>query len=249
MPRAPLYALAAALSLIAAIAIFGDREPEPAFAEVPPAPRLPDSPPSTGAVLAGAVDASVLTAIEEDLTEQAAARSTSTTSTSTTTTPTTTTTTISKTSDGGSSPPAKPSSPKPSPGTTTTTEAPAEEKPSGGFDSGAESQFDGLIDSLRSSNGLTALARNGSLDAHARDWARHMGESGSLSHSNLGSLMPPWTSVAENVGQGGSVSQVFDLLNGSSGHRSNMLGDFTHVGIGVWRDANGTIWTVHVFAR
>ena len=46
-----------------------------------------------------------------------------------------------------------------------------------------------------------------------------------------------------------AVDAVFDALAGSSGHRANMLGDFTHVGVGAYRDANGTLWTAHVFAR
>ena len=70
-----------------------------------------------------------------------------------------------------------------------------------------------------------------------------------LAHSNLNSLVPPWSGAAENVGRGGSPSGIFGMLKGSPGHRANMLGDYTHVGIGVWMDSNGTIWTAHVFAR
>jgi uncharacterized protein YkwD len=73
-------------------------------------------------------------------------------------------------------------------------------------------------------------------------------ESG-LSHSDLGSLLPPWSAAGENVGTGGSVESVFGALAGSSGHKANMLGDFTHFGIGAWVDSDGTIWTAHVFTR
>jgi uncharacterized protein YkwD len=76
-----------------------------------------------------------------------------------------------------------------------------------------------------------------------------MAERGDISHSNIGSLLPPWSSVGENVGAGGSAGSLFDALVDSSGHRSNMLGDFTHMGIGAWRDSSGTLWTAHVFAR
>lgn len=247
-------ALAAVVALIAAVAVVSSNDPIVAYAEVPPAPHFSDAPPITAHVLAGAVEASVLPEIEQDLTEEAQARVTSTTTlpppaeevgvddvetapapaetpgatTPASPSPTTTTTTVAA--------------------TTTTTEPAEEPPPSGSFDPAAESQFAGLINSVRSSNGLGALSRDGSLDARARDWAKYMAESGSLSHSNLGSLMPPWTAVAENVGQGGSVSQIFDLLAGSSGHLANMLGPYTHFGIGVWRDADGVLWTTHVFA-
>ena len=139
-------------------------------------------------------------------------------------------------------------------GTTTTTTPPAsttttEPPPAGGYDSGAESAFASKINGLRSANGLGSLARSGSLDAEARSWAKYMAGQGSLSHSNIGRLIPPWEAAAENVGSGGSVDSIFGALAGSGGHKSNMLGDYTHFGIGVWVDSSGKLWTVHVFAR
>lgn len=112
-----------------------------------------------------------------------------------------------------------------------------------------ESDFYGRINSIRASNGLGGLSSNGALAGYARSWAKHMAERGSLGHSSIGSLVPPWSSVGENVGQGGSVGGIFGALAGSSGHLSNMLGNFTHVGVGVYVDSGGTIWTAHVFAR
>lgn len=246
MPRTPLYALTAAVFAIAAVAIVTSPEPRVAFAEVPPAPPVQAGPPSTASALPGAVEASALTELEASLTEQAAARSTSTTSTTTTTT-TTVAAQPGTTAAPSPAPTETPPSDQPPASTTTTTQAP-DPPPEGFFDSGAESDFASRIAGIRSANGKSGLTRDGSLDAYARSWAKQMGESGSLSHSNIGSLMPPWTVVAENIGQGGSVGEVFNLLAGSSGHLANMLGDFTHMGIGVWRDPGGTIWTTHVFA-
>jgi uncharacterized protein YkwD len=51
------------------------------------------------------------------------------------------------------------------------------------------------------------------------------------------------------VGSGGSVGQVFDALVASGPHSSTMLGDFTHFGIGAYRDSSGLLWTAHVFTR
>jgi uncharacterized protein YkwD len=147
------------------------------------------------------------------------------------------------------------------PATTVTTTAPAEqptETPpknaappqptlTAGFNAAYEAEFAAKIDGLRSSKGLAGLARDGSLDAEARAWAQQMAERGDLSHSNISRFVPPWSAAAENVGRGGSVSSLFDALAGSSGHLSNMLGGYTHVGIGVWVDGSGTLWTAHVF--
>jgi uncharacterized protein YkwD len=91
---------------------------------------------------------------------------------------------------------------KPKPGSPTTTAPPATTTTvaSGGFNSGYESSFVSKINSLRANNGLGSFARNGSLDAEARSWSKHMAAQGSLSHSGIGRLIPPWSSVAENVG-------------------------------------------------
>lgn len=118
----------------------------------------------------------------------------------------------------------------------------------GGPNGDMESQFASLVNSYRSGNGLGGLSRDGSLDSYARSWAERMAANGGLSHSDIGSLLGAWSSVAENVGVGGSVDAVFNALAGSSGHRANMLGGYTHFGVGVWVDSSGTIWTAHVFA-
>lgn len=128
-----------------------------------------------------------------------------------------------------------------------TTVAPATSQ--GGPNGEFESQFASKINSLRSGSGLAGLSRDGGLDARARSWAEGMANNGGLSHSNLGSLLPPWSAAGENVGMGGSVDAVFGALVGSSGHKSNMLGDYTHLGVGVWVDAGGIVWTAHVFTR
>lgn len=133
----------------------------------------------------------------------------------------------------------------------TTTAAPVTTTapPSGGFDAAHENSFASLINSHRTANGLAALSRNSSLDAEARAWSQQMAAQGSLSHSNLGRFLPPWSSVGENVAVGGSVSSIFGGLTASAGHNANMLGDFTHVGVGVWVDSSGSVWTTHVFTR
>ncbi|MEX0796706.1 MAG: CAP domain-containing protein [Acidimicrobiia bacterium] len=121
--------------------------------------------------------------------------------------------------------------------------------PSGGFNAGYESSFTSLINSHRNANGLAALSRDSGLDAEARAWSQQMAANGALSHSSLGRFLPPWSSVGENVAVGGSASSIFGGLAASAGHNSNMLGDFTHLGVGVWVDSAGGVWTTHVFTK
>ncbi len=209
----------------------------------PPEAAPPDSP--------ALLDPQVLEmrAVENDMIEEATAIAPATTTTlpPTTTTLGPTTTPGDTTTTSGA--PATTSSPAPSSTSPPTTQAPTTTAPSGGYNAAAESEFASRINSLRSSNGLAALSRSGSLDSYARSWAKEMADAGSISHSNIGSLLGEWSSVGENVGVGGSVGAIFDSLVASAPHKSNMLGDFTHFGIGVYQDAGGALWTTHVFAR
>lgn len=146
----------------------------------------------------------------------------------------------------------KPKSTPPAPTTTTSTTVPeattTTATPAGGFNSGYEADFHSRINSLRSGNGMGTLARHSQLDRYAREWAKKMGTTSDLRHSSYpGKLVPPWNAAGETVGKGGSVSSLFDAFASSGGHRSIMLGNFSHVGIGAWVDGNGTIWTAHLF--
>lgn len=132
----------------------------------------------------------------------------------------------------------------PAPTTTTTTEP----QQVGGYDSSAESQFVSLINNLRASVGLPALAPAGDLRSYARSWSQHMAETGAFEHSNLYDIPGPWQSVAENIAVGTSVQSAFNALVASSGHYANMVNPtFTEIGSGVWADAGGKLWVTHVF--
>lgn len=242
MIRSRVLAIAAAAItlLLGAAVLWGKDLPRsPSPTTTPPVATPEESSP----VL---VDPQVLEmrAVEEDLIDEATADvSTTTTPSTTTTLEVTTTTTPAPATTAAPSP--SPTSPPTTQATTTTTTT----APSGGYHAAAENDFAARINSYRASSGVEALARSGSLDSYARSWAKEMADSGSLSHSNIGSLLGEWSSVGENVGVGSSVGSIFDQLVASAPHQSNMLGDFTHVGLGVYQDSNGTLWTAHVFAR
>lgn len=234
MRRIQVLALSATLILSTAIALVVGGDPSP---DDPGNPELVSAvaDPTTTTTIEVEVSqeeirALVLSAPEVRLTEDAAASTTTSSSTTTSTT---------VAANQKSNPKPKASNP--------TTTAPAESS-SAGFRSDYESDFRGRINSLRSSNGVAALSSNGSLNSRARDWAKRMAANGGLSHSNISSLVPPWSAAGENVGMGGSVGSIFSSLAGSGGHLQNMLGDYTHVGVGVWVDESGVLWTAHVFA-
>ena len=174
--------------------------------------------------------------------------------TSTTSVPETTTTTLAATTT--TAPPTTTTTAKPTttttkttPATTTTVAPTTTAAPSGSSNSGYEADFEQLINSHRANNGLSALISDSNLDSEARSWSQTMATTGNFEHSDISRFLGPWSSVGENIAYGGSVTSMFNGLVASSGHNANMLGDFTHFGIGVWVDGNGTLWTTHVFTK
>jgi hypothetical protein len=78
-----------------------------------------------------------------------------------------------------------------------------------------------------------------------------MAASGKMQHNpDYSSQIPGgWTAAAENVAQGQHTAAQMnaDWMN-SPGHRANILGDFTSIGI-AFVTANGTTWGVQDFAK
>ncbi|GAB3030545.1 hypothetical protein GCM10027052_03440 [Parafrigoribacterium mesophilum] len=108
-----------------------------------------------------------------------------------------------------------------------------------------------LVNQERAANGLPALARNPSIEAVAVNWANQMAASGTMKHNpSFSSQIPAgWTAAAENVAQGQPTAQRMhsDWMN-SAGHRANILGDYTDIGI-AFISVNGTTWGVEDFAK
>jgi uncharacterized protein YkwD len=105
--------------------------------------------------------------------------------------------------------------------------------------------------SVRSSRGVPALAREASLDSAAAGWARELATSGVLRHSTLPQqlLGKPWSTVGENVGFGATSVVIHDALVNSAGHLANIVSpSFTRLGVGAAVDVNGRLWVVELFA-
>ncbi len=109
---------------------------------------------------------------------------------------------------------------------------------------------------LRSSHGVSALKEHDTLTRKAEAWAQHMASTGKLAHSNLSDGLSGlnWKSLGENVGysysSGDTLKRIHDLFVSSAPHRANLLNSgFTHMGVGVAKDAQGRVWVAEVFAR
>lgn len=109
----------------------------------------------------------------------------------------------------------------------------------------AETQFLDDLNRRRSEHGLAALSPSPGLQAAARNHAINMMAKG-LAHApdlTPGSLASS-RRFGENVGRGSSVSSIADAFWASDSHRNQILGQYTHVGIGVFEDREAQLWVV-----
>jgi hypothetical protein len=123
---------------------------------------------------------------------------------------------------------------------------------SAGADSGSEQAFLSAINSTRSANGLAPLQMDGNLRSHARKHSADMAAAGEIYHSSSAELQAAagsgWTKLGENVGRGGSVSDLHQAFLDSPAHRANILGDYNYVGIGTDTSA-GPLYVTVVFMK
>ncbi len=118
-----------------------------------------------------------------------------------------------------------------------------------------QDQMVASINSFRAAEGLPPLTRCATLDVAAQNHSQDQANRNTMSHiGGDGSTMVTradragytgWRSLAENVAYGqGDVTTVMRAWMNSPGHRANILGGSTHVGVGLARSSNGTpYWT------
>jgi uncharacterized protein YkwD len=129
------------------------------------------------------------------------------------------------------------------------------------------------INLARTSAGLPALVMSPALIKSAAEHNKVMSTGCGLSHqcaseSDLGKRITSqgvtWTAAGENIGQGGPEPDDADAIVAmakqltadmlaeaapNDGHKKNILSkSFKHVGISLYRDANGTVWMTQDFA-
>lgn len=130
--------------------------------------------------------------------------------------------------------------------------APGEE--AGGDDAAALAR---MVAALRASEGVPALAHDERLDALARAHAEKMRDGHAVAHDlgdgdfrdrfeaegTLGAR-----AVGENVAHAPTVALAHRALHASPSHRINLLrGDYTHLGIGIARAEDGSVYVCETF--
>lgn len=115
---------------------------------------------------------------------------------------------------------------------------------------GPEGTLASRINSSRSAAGKAPLQTYWDLTDDARAHAAAMRNKGSIYHSgNLASVTSGWERLGENVGVGVDANSLHDGFMASSSHRSNILGDFNYMGVGVKTDDEGLMWVTVIFMK
>jgi len=110
----------------------------------------------------------------------------------------------------------------------------------------------GEVNKVRAAAGLSPLTLDPSVSEIARDWSQQMASGGFFEHrpgAQLNQLLPQgWQRWGENIASAPDIFWAESSLEASPGHYENMVGPFTHVGIGVV--TNGSqVWLTQVFVR
>lgn len=103
----------------------------------------------------------------------------------------------------------------------------------------------------RVANGLKPLVLNDGISKVSQAWSEEQANRGSMQHNPDYAFQIPagWNSAGENVAMGQRYEDVVAAWMNSTGHRANILGDYTDIGIGYYVDANGTTWFTQNFAK
>lgn len=132
------------------------------------------------------------------------------------------------------------SQPKPAPQPAPTTAPAPAPAPSAGSSAGS-SAVDPVVlqilqetNAFRAANGKPALKLDPEITKVAQDWTQHMADNNAFHHNpNYAKQVPVGhRGVAENIAAGYAPAAVTKGWIDSPGHRTNMLGNYTHIGIG-----------------
>ena len=103
------------------------------------------------------------------------------------------------------------------------------------------------INKARSRNGLRRLEKDKHLGVVARRHAKSMAANYSVFHDyNMENEITHWRSLGQNSGAAGGCPNLFRAFMRSSSHRSNIMGRWRFMGVGVDK-RNGRLFAQEVF--
>jgi len=113
-----------------------------------------------------------------------------------------------------------------------------------------------LVNQHRESIGKLALIRNASADNLATEHSNYMITKGAISHDNFILRFQKLQQEVNANAAGENVAAGYTTANSvmqgwikSPGHKANIEGDFTHIGIAAVKDSNGRYYYTQLFYR
>lgn len=107
------------------------------------------------------------------------------------------------------------------------------------------------VNAYRADEKLKPLKETSAMDAVAQDWSVQMASEQEMYHNPDFSQQIPkgWTRAGENIAAGFEYDEVTTAWYNSPGHRANMLGDYTHIGIGYGYADDGRAYFTQDFGK
>jgi uncharacterized protein YkwD len=103
------------------------------------------------------------------------------------------------------------------------------------------------INRARRSHGRRSLSWDKQAGFVARRHARAMANHGYVFHDgNVGQVITRWRKLGQNSGKGAGCHGLFRAFMRSPAHRSNVLGRWRHMGVGVDK-AGGRVYVQQIF--
>ena len=115
-----------------------------------------------------------------------------------------------------------------------------------------------LLNQDRKNNGRATLTLDAELSRIARIKSADMRDQGYFAHVSptygdvramLRRFGYPFSAAGENIAHHANVDKAQAAFMTSAGHRQNILGTWTKVGIGIVEDAQGYIYATQIFAK
>ncbi|MDX6286106.1 MAG: hypothetical protein QOG53_1591 [Frankiales bacterium] len=105
------------------------------------------------------------------------------------------------------------------------------------------------VNNARASHGIRRLWARSDLNYIAYQQAIRMARAHTIFHNPyLASQARNWVRLAENVGTGSSAGQIALAFMRSPGHRANILGSWSDMGVGI-ATSGGRYYVVEVFRQ
>lgn len=126
------------------------------------------------------------------------------------------------------------------------------------FDKNAAQQMLEMINEERARYGLAPLQLSDALchqaalksqDFYNLNYFAHESPTYGRARDMLSAAGISFSACAENIAHHGSIEKAHAALMSSAGHRRNILGNYTHVGIGIVADRNGFPYITQIFTR